>query len=282
MNKFVSWLRKSYIFIILAIIYIPLILIVFMSFTNPSEKGNINLGFDWNGGENYIALFQNSEFLNALANTAIILIFTVPISTIIATLACFGIWNARQFYTNAVMGTSKFNVAIPEIISGIALALLFSITFVAAGINLGFVTIILAHISFCTPYAIMIIYPRMQKMPKNLILASIDLGYTRFQTFFKVTVPYLMPAILSGAAIVFAMSFDDFIITKLVGGRVSTISTEMYSMAKGIKAWAVTFGAIVVMIGFIVTGVIAIVKFSKLNKEKRIRNKKQFSIWLKQ
>lgn len=282
MSKFWSFLRKSYIFIILAVIYIPLILIVFMSFTSPSEKGNINLSFDWNSGENYIALFQNNEFLNALANTAIILIFTVPISTIIATLACFGIWNARQVYTNAVMGSSKFNVAIPEIISGIALALLFSITFVAAGINLGFVTIILAHISFCTPYAIMIIYPRMQKMPKNLILASIDLGYSRFQTFFKVTIPYLMPAILSGAAMVFAMSFDDFIITKLVGGRVSTISTEMYSMAKGIKAWAVTFGAIVVMICFIVTAVVAIVKFSKLNKEKRLRNKKQFSIWLKQ
>lgn len=282
MNKFLSGLRKSYIFIIISIIYIPLILIVFMSFTKPSDKGNINLAFEWNGGQNYIELFKNSEFLNAFANTAIILIFTVPISTIIATLACFGIWNAKQVYKNTVIGSSKFNVAIPEIISGIALALLFSVTFVAAGINLGFITIILAHISFCTPYAIMIIYPRMQKMNKNLILASIDLGYTKLQTFFKVTIPYLMPAILSGAAMVFAMSFDDFIITKLVGGRISTISTEMYSMAKGIKSWAVTFGAIVVMISFAVTGIIAIVKFSKIKNEKRIKNKKRFFTWVKQ
>ena len=133
------------------------------------------------------------------------------------------------------MGISKLNMVIPDVITGIGLAILFSITIIPLSINLGFATIVLAHISFCTPYAIIIIYPRMQKMKKNLILASLDLGYSQIYTFFKITIPFLMPAILSGAAIVFAMSFDDFIITKLVGGKINTISTEMYSMAKGIK-----------------------------------------------
>lgn len=88
-----------------------------------------------------------------------------------------------------------------------------------------------------------------------------DLGYSQIVTFFKVTIPFLLPAIFSAAAIVFSMSFDDFIITKLVGGKVNTISTEIYSMAKGIKMWAVTFGAIIVLIGIIITIIIGIKKY---------------------
>ena len=85
-----------------------------------------------------------------------------------------------------------------------------------------------------------------------------------------------MPAILSGAAIVFAMSFDDFIITKLVGGKINTISTEMYSMAKGIKMWAVTFGAAIVLIGILVTAIIGIKKYITEKQKKKIRNYKKF------
>lgn len=275
-KNFFSWLRRSYILIIIAIIYIPLIVVVFLSFTQPSAKGNVNVNFDFNGGENWIQLFKNDDFLNALANTAIILAFVVPISTIIATITAFGIWNSKQVYVNSVLGASKVNMVIPDIITGISLALLFSVTIIPLGVNLGFATIILAHISFCTPYALVIIYPRMQKMKKSLISASLDLGYSKIATFFKVTIPFLLPAILSGAAIVFGMSFDDFIITKLVGGKINTISTEMYSMAKGIKAWAVTFGAIVVLITFAVAIVLGIKKYMTEKKNKTIKSNKKF------
>lgn len=266
MSKLLEVFKKSYIFIILSIIYIPLIIVIFLSFTDPSNKGNINLNFSFNNGENWVMLFKNDEFLNALANTAIIIVFTVPISTIIATITCFGIWNAKTFYKNIALGSSKLNMIIPDIITGISLALLFSITIIPLGVNLGFATVILAHISFCTPYAILIIYPRMIKMKKNLILASMDLGYSKIYTFFKVIIPFLLPAIISAAAIVFSISFDDFIITKLIGGKVSTISTEMYTMAKGIKAWAVTFGAIIVIFIFILAFIIGINKYLKEHK----------------
>lgn len=266
MTRFLNFLKKTYIFIILALIYIPLIIVIFLSFTDPSSKGNINLNFSFNNGENWIMLFQNNEFLNALSNTAIIVVFTVPISTIIATLTCFGIWNAKNVYKNIALGSSKLNMIVPDIITGISLALLFSLTIIPMGVNLGFATVILAHISFCTPYAILIIYPRMMKMKKNLILASMDLGYSKIYTFFKVIIPFLMPAIISAAAIVFSISFDDFIITKLVGGKVSTISTEMYTMARGIKAWAVTFGAIIVIFIFLLAFLIGIKKYLKERK----------------
>ncbi len=275
MHRFWNWTRRSYIFIILTIIYIPLIIVILLSFTDPSNKGNINLNFSFNNGENWINLFQNDEFINALLNTVIIVVFTVPISTIIATITCFGIWNAKTFYKNMTLGSSKLNMIIPDIITGISLALLFSSTIIPLGVNLGFATIILAHISFTTPYAILIIYPRMIKMKKNLILASMDLGHSKIYTFFKIIIPFLMPSIISAAAIVFSISFDDFIITKLVGGKVNTISTEMYTMAKGIKAWAVTFGAFIVIFIFILSTLIGINKFIKQKKQISI-NKQKF------
>ncbi|MBQ6970258.1 ABC transporter permease subunit [bacterium] len=104
------------------------------------------------------------------------------------------------------------------------------------GLNFGLITICLSHISFCTPYAIVAIYPKMQKMNKNLVMASYDLGYSKVKTFLNIVIPYLLPAILSAAAITFAMSLDDFIITNLINGSTQTISTAIYTTRKGIKA----------------------------------------------
>jgi spermidine/putrescine transport system permease protein len=104
------------------------------------------------------------------------------------------------------------------------------------GFNFGFFTVALAHISFCTPYAIVAIYPRMAKMNPNLMLASYDLGHSKTNTFLKVVLPYLLPAILSATAICAAMSLDDFVITNLVNGDFQTIGTLIYTSRKGIKA----------------------------------------------
>ncbi len=277
MKKTLYWFKKSYIAIILSIIYLPLIMVVFLSFTNPSIKGNLNLNFDFNNGQNWLSLFHDDQFLNALFNTFVIIVFTVPFSTCIAVITCFGIWNAKNFYKNSVMGVTKLNMVIPDLITGISLALLFSITIIPLGANLGFATIILAHISFSTPYAIIIIYPRILKMKKNLILASMDLGYGKIYTFFKVIIPFLAPSIISAAAMVFSISFDDFIITKLIGGDINTISTEMYSMAKGIKMWAVTFGAIIVLSIFVIASIIGINRYMKEKKyNKKIYLSKYF------
>lgn len=250
-NKILNRIKKSYIYILLSIIYIPLIFLIFLSFTNGSDKGNINGNFDWNFGDNYLNLFKDSSFINALLNTLIITGFVTPISVIIATITCYGIWNSSKFFKKGVLNSAKVNIINPEVITGISLTLLFSSTWIALGFNFGIFTVILAHISFCTPYAIITIYPRMNKMNKNLANASKDLGYNSFKTFFNIVIPFLLPSILGALGIVFAMSFDDFIITNLVRGKVTTISSEMYLMAKGIKTWAVTFGAIVIFISFI-------------------------------
>lgn len=270
-ERLINWLKKSYIFILIAIIYVPLIVLVIWSFSAPSDRGNITNGFNWNGFENYLNLFSDNTFLNGLMNTVIIVGITVPFSVAIATITCFAIWNSNSLMRITSLGSARVSLVNPEIITGISLTLLFASTWISMGFDFGFFTIILSHISFCTPYALITIYPQMIKFNKNLMDASNDLGYSTLKTFFKIVIPYLLPSIIGAAALVTVMSFDDFIITNLVRGRVNSISTEMYLMAKGIKTWAVTFGSILVIffVLFIVfKALIARIKDKKINDKK--------------
>ncbi|MCV3743870.1 ABC transporter permease [Ureaplasma sp. ES3154-GEN] len=276
-----SWFRRFYIFIVLAVIYIPLLMIIFLAFTEPSIKGNITTAFQWNAGENFLEL-GSTQFTTALLNTIIISAIVIPISIFLGLITTFGIWHARSIYKKTVLNTSKTNIAVPDIITGISLALLFTATFLPLGLNFGFGSIVLAHISYCTPYAIMIFYPRMMKMNKNLILASYDLGYTKIKTFFKVVIPHLLPSLASAIIVVFAITFDDYAITRLVGGKVNTISTEIYQMAKGIKSWAIAFGALMIMVTILIVAIIGIYQFSKAIQKKRIMNQKRLLVWKKQ
>lgn len=260
-----SFFKKTYIYIILAMIYIPLIIIILLSFNGQTDRGNVNVNFGVPTVVNYLKLFENNEFVNGLLNSLIVLIVVVPVSVFIATITCFGIWNTRQKskMKSFVLSTSKFSIANPDAITGISLSLLFTSTWVALGFDLGLFTVILAHISFCIPYALITIYPKMSKMNYNLVLGSYDLGYSKLKTFFKIVLPYLMPAILGAVAITMAMSLDDFIITNLVNGSQQTISTAIYTTRKGIKAWVVTFGALIIIVTMIVIIVFAVYKYSR-------------------
>ena len=268
MNKFWSWIKKSYIAILLLVIYIPLIFLVVWSFVSPSEKGNVVTDPNGWGFENYLALFTDNDFLNSFMNTVIIVSIVTPLSVMIATITCYAVWNNKKSFEKINNGISKISLVNPEIITAVSLTLLFASTWIALGMQLGFFTIILSHISFCTPYAIVTIYPRMQKFKSNLIDASKDLGYSSFKTFFNIVVPYLLPSIVSASALVIVMSFDDFIITNLVRGRVTTISTEMYLMTKGIKAWAVAFGALLVVIYITVIAIKNLIGWRRSKKQK--------------
>lgn len=265
-QAFLDFLKRFYIVIILAVIYIPLIIIIVVSFCGRTNRGNVNVNFGVATGINYLELFQNDEFLNGLLNSFILSIIVVPISVFIAIFVCYGLWKSKQATKSIFINTSRLSIVNPEAITGISLLLLFSSTIIPLGANLGFATVVLAHISFSCPYALITIYPRIAKMKESLVLASYDLGASRTRTLFKVVIPYLAPAIISAAVIVLAMSWDDFIITNLVNGSWQTLGTLIYNTRKGIKAWVITFGALMVV-------VIMIIVFSvfgyRMAKEKR-------------
>lgn len=271
-TSFLEWLKRSYIWIVIVCIYIPLFVVVFLSFTDPSSRNNVVLNFEqnWNVGENYSRLFVDSDyngnFVNSLLNSLIIALIVTPISLIIGILATFGIWRAKVSTKNYVLNTAKITIVNPDVITGISLSTLFVVAFLPLGLNFGWITIILSQISFTVPYVIVTIYPKMMKMNYNLILASYDLKQGWFGTFFKVVIPYLLPAILAAALISFATSFDDFIITNLVKGRVQTLSTELYTMRKGIKSWAITFGGLIILLTLFAVVIMSGIKLVKTSR----------------
>lgn len=274
-NRLIYFFKKFYIIIFLVVIYLPMILIVLISFCGQTDRGNIIYGFNNFSGENYPALFEENSFINALLGSIVLGLTTTPIVVVIATITCFGIWRSSKIQTAAVLNTSNITIVTPDAITGISLLLLFTSTFIPLGIDLGFFTVVLAHVSFGVPYAIIAIYPRMTKMKVNTILASYDLGAGKILTFFKIVIPYLMPGIVSGAILAFAMSLDDYVITNLVNGSFQTIGVAIYSTRKGIKAWVVTFGAIIVLLTFVIIAVKTSFVFyrNKKNNLKNIMNK---------
>lgn len=271
--KFLNFLKQFYIYIVLLFIYIPLIIIILISFCGQNSKGNVNYNFNSFSFQNYSLLFFNNNFLTGLFGSLFVSLAVVPIVLIIAIITCFGIWKSKVIYRNSVILSSNFNIAIPDIITGVSLLLLFSSTIIPLGFNLGYITVVLAHISFGVPYAIVTIYPRMMKININHIYASRDLGYGAFKTFYKVIIPFLLPAIISAAFISISMSMDDFVITNLVNGSFQTIGTEIYSIRKGIKAWVITFGALMVIISII----LIFIKLAYDLLKERKKNKK--ALW---
>ena len=171
-KAFVEFWKRFYILIILLCIYIPLIVIIIVSFFGRTSRGNVNVNFGVPTAINYIEIWQNDAFINALLNTLVLSVIVVPVSVFIAIFVCYGLWKAKQPTKTIFINTSRISIVNPEAITGISLLLLFSSTIIPLGANLGFATVLLAHISFCTPYAVITIYPRIAKMKSNLVLAS--------------------------------------------------------------------------------------------------------------
>lgn len=247
LTKLGSFLKNWYILLVLMLIYIPLIVIILLSFNGQNKWGAVKINFGVPDFINWIKIWKEETFTEALVNTLLVSVVVVPITLLIAIFACYGMWKAKVSTKFMIINSSRLSIASPDSITGVSLILLFSATWIPIGLDYGYFTVVLAHISFCTPYALITIYPRIAKMKYNLVLASYDLGSSKFWTLTRVIIPYLMPAILSALAIVLAMSWDDFIITNLVNGSFQTIGTAIYTTRKGIKAWVVTFGSIMVI-----------------------------------
>lgn len=268
LSKFGEFLKKWYVVLVLVAIYVPLVLIIIISFNGETSRGNIKLNFDVPTFVNYINLFKDDQFINALLNSLLLGVVVTPFSLLFGVLTCYGLWKSKKTTKNLVLNISRFSIMSPEVITGISLVLLFSATWIPMGFSFGFFTVALSHISFCTPYVIITIFPRMMKMNNNLVLASYDMGYSKIRTFMRVTVPHLLPSIFTAAVIVIAMSWDDFIITNMVNGSWQTLGVAIYMTRKGIKAWVVTFGAILMLVGIISILVIAGIKTKKIIKVK--------------
>ena len=222
---------RFYIWILLVILYAPLVFIAVFSFTEAKALGN------WTGFSTrlYQSLFTGgmqggSGLMKAVENTLVIAIISAAVATLLGTIAAIGIHNLKGRKKQAIMFMNNIPMINPDIIIGVSLFLLF----VFLRIGQGMLTVILAHISFCTPYVVLSVLPKLSQMNPNIYEAALDLGATPHQALWKVMVPQLRPGMLSGFILAFTMSLDDFAVTFFTRGTVGleTLSTYIYADAR--------------------------------------------------
>ena len=226
MKKF---LAQTYLWSILAVLYAPILIIVVFSFTESKVLGT------WNGFSTklYTSLFAGNagEALNdAVFNMLLIALVAAVVSTILGTIAAIGIFNMRNKERRAVNFINSIPMINPDIITGISIFLLF----VFLGLSRGMMSIICAHIAFCTPYVVLSVMPRLMKMNPNIYEAALDLGATPFYALRKVLMPELWPGMISGFILSITLSIDDFAVTLFTKGSsgIDTLSTFIYADAR--------------------------------------------------
>ena len=215
--------------LIVILLYAPIITLVVLSFNSSKTRAK------WGGftGKWYVELFQNDAIMEALYTTLIIALLAAVISTLIGTAAAIGIYSMKRRARTVFLGVNNIPMLNGEIVTGISLMLLF----LAFRVRFGFLTILLAHITFCTPYVILSVMPKLKQTSRYTYEAALDLGATPLRAFFTVVFPDIMPGVLSGFLMAFTLSLDDFVITHFTkGAGVDTLSTKIYSeVRKGIK-----------------------------------------------
>ncbi len=218
--------EKIYFGVIMAFLYLPIVYLIAYSFNNGKTSVWKGFTFKW-----YEALFSDAQIMSSLYNTLLIAILASVISTILGTAAAIGIYNFKGGFKSAIQNVSNIPIINPEIVTGVSLMLLFTFAGVMMGFEMGFVTVLLAHIGFCTPYVILNVTPRIRQMDASIYEAALDLGCSPVQAFFKVVIHELMPGILSGFLISFTYSLDDFVITYFTrGSKFQTLPIQIYTM----------------------------------------------------
>ena len=222
---------KAYLWFILLLLYAPILFIAIFSFTEAKSLGNWT-GFSLGLYRNlFTGNMQNSAgLLSAVNNTLLIALIAATLATLLGTIAAIGIFNLRGRKRNVMTFLNNIPMVNPDVITGVSLFLLF----VFLHITQGYVTVILAHITFCTPYVVLNVLPKLTQLNPNIYEAALDLGATPFQALRKVLVPALRPGMISGFILSFTMSLDDFAVTFFTRGTIGldTLSTYIYTDAR--------------------------------------------------
>ena len=222
---------QCYIWFLLIVLYAPIVFIAIFSFTESKVLGN------WTGFSTklYGNLFKGDmqgtgSLMSAIENTLIIALIAATVSTILGTIAAIGIHNMRGKGKQAITFLNNIPMLNPDIITGVSLFLLF----VFLHVSQGYMTVILAHITFCTPYVVLNVLPKLTQMNPNIYEAALDLGATPFQALRKILIPMLKPGMISGFILAFTMSLDDFAVTFFTRGTIGldTLSTYIYTDAR--------------------------------------------------
>jgi spermidine/putrescine transport system permease protein len=255
-------LSSAYLIIVLLFIYLPIGYLVLFSFNEGKSMTNFS-GFSlkW-----YESMFSNRMMIESIRTTLIVAVVATAVSTVVGTVAAIGLSKAKRIVRSIILEVNNLPVMNPDIVTAIGLMLLF----ISVKFQLGMLSLILSHISFCTPYVILSVMPKLRQLDDNVAEAALDLGATPFKALTKVIIPQIYPAILSGALIAFSMSLDDFVVSYFnTGAGINTISMYVYSMKRynlSVNAMS-TLIVVVVTLILILANLIPWIKDKKTQKE---------------
>jgi len=224
-------LSKIYVILILIFLYAPVAVMILFSFNSAESVWVFDgFSFDW-----YKSIIFDETMLNALQHTLIIAVLSSFISTVLGTAAAVGIMAIRnKMAKKAIMTVTNIPMMNADIVTGISLMLLFVFFGKILGLNesLGFLTVLIAHITFNLPYVILSVLPKLKQTDKHLPEAALDLGCTPLQAFFKVVLPSISSGIATGMIMAFTLSLDDFVISYFTCGHYQTLPIVIYNMTK--------------------------------------------------
>ncbi|MET0942548.1 MAG: ABC transporter permease subunit [Mesorhizobium sp.] len=223
-----SWTRFNITSIVLgfAFLYLPIVLLIIFSF-NESKLVTVWAGFStkW-----YVALLSNQGLIDAAWVTLRVGLISATVATVFGTLAALALTRYTRFRGRILFSGMVFApLVMPEVITGLSLLLLF----VAMGLDRGFLTITLAHVTFAMCFVAVVVQSRLVSFDRSLEEAAMDLGATPVRTFFQVTLPIIMPAIISGWMLAFTLSLDDLVISSFTTGPgATTLPMKIYSQVR--------------------------------------------------
>ncbi len=220
-----KWLKRCYLGVILVFLYVPILVLIVQSFNAGKSRAKWEgFSFRW-----YTELFQDERILKALYVTLSIAVLAMIVSTILGTLAAIGIHAMKKRPQALMMTLTNLPNTMPDIVTGISLMLLFIFT----KVERGYMTMLLAHITFDTPYVILSVLPKLKQMNRHTYEAALDLGATPMYALLHVIIPQCKQGIITGAMLAFTLSLDDFTISYFTTSPlVQNLSTLIYSSAR--------------------------------------------------
>ena len=253
-------------------LFAPIVILLIFSF-NEAKSLSVFSGFSlkW-----YHELLNDEATLESVRNTLLLAVSAMVISTVMGTAASVGIYRLRSRWLRSALNTvTDIPMTNPDIITGISLMLMFVFVGRLFGLSqsLSFWTMLIAHVTFCLPYVILQVLPKLNQMDPALPEAAQDLGCTPLRAFFKVTIPEIMPGILTGAIMAFTMSLDDFVISYFTSGAgFQTLPIRIYNMTK--KTVTPKMYALATIIFFVILALLIISNLTDQDASSRRKMKK--------
>ena len=262
----VTWkkaLSCAYVFLILFLLYVPILFVVLFSFSTSKTINLSNIFHLTFSLEPYRWLLQDAKLIDSFVNTIVLALVASAVSTLLGTAAAIGIYNSGKRAKAAMNAVNQIPVLNAEIVTAVSLSLLF----VTIGMPKGFFTVCISHIVFCTPYVVLSVLPKLKQMNKNTYEAALDLGATPLQALRKVILPEILPGIVTGFVLSFTLSIDDFVITIFNTSGFTTLSKYIYETAAR-KGLTPQLRALSTLIFVIVLAVLLLVNFGGKRKKK--------------